>query len=33
LRPDGNKMESTRESLEGLLKVLKSVDGKAQSGK
>jgi len=24
-RPDGNKMESTRESLEGLLKVLKSV--------
>jgi len=25
LRPDGNKMESTRESLEGLLKVLKSV--------
>jgi sugar phosphate isomerase/epimerase len=28
LRPDGNKMESTRESLEGLLKVLKSVDAK-----
>jgi sugar phosphate isomerase/epimerase len=24
LRPDGNKMESTRESLEGLLRVLKS---------
>ena len=28
MRPDGNKMESTRESLEGLLKVLKSVDAK-----
>jgi sugar phosphate isomerase/epimerase len=27
LRPDGNKMESTRECLEGLLKILKSVDG------
>jgi sugar phosphate isomerase/epimerase len=26
-RPDGNKMESTRECLEGLLKILKSVDG------
>ena len=26
LRPDGNKMESTRECLEGLLKVLKSVN-------
>ena len=24
-RPDGNKVESTRESLEGLLKVLRSV--------
>jgi sugar phosphate isomerase/epimerase len=24
-RPDGNAVESTRESLEGLLKVLKSV--------
>jgi sugar phosphate isomerase/epimerase len=28
MRPDGNKVESTRESLEGLLKVLKSVDTK-----
>jgi sugar phosphate isomerase/epimerase len=28
-RPDGNKMESTRECLEGLLKVLKSVDARA----
>jgi sugar phosphate isomerase/epimerase len=26
-RPDGNKMESTRECLEGLLGVLKSVNG------
>jgi sugar phosphate isomerase/epimerase len=26
LRPDGNKMESTRECLEGLLRVLKSVN-------
>jgi sugar phosphate isomerase/epimerase len=26
LRPDGNKVESTRECLEGLLKILKSVD-------
>jgi sugar phosphate isomerase/epimerase len=25
-RPDGNKLESTRESLEGLLRVMKSVD-------
>jgi len=25
-RPDGNKVESTRECLEGLLRVLKSVN-------
>ena len=28
LRPDGNKVESTRECLEGLLRVMKSVDAK-----
>jgi sugar phosphate isomerase/epimerase len=26
-RPDGNKVESTRESLEGLLKILRSLNG------
>ena len=30
LRPDGNKMESTRECLEGLLRLMKSVDANIQ---
>jgi len=33
LRPDGNKMESTRECLEGLLRIMKSVDTKKSEGR